>query len=123
MIGLEIGIIALIIIVIIILLVKNKSSISDDDLKRIKKIMEDNKSQEIYYTELRDRLDKLQRASSDLQITLTKSLNDEFKSINKLMQESDEKSNRMLKDTLTDIRKDNSEKLFHISEFYVCCRL
>ena len=116
MIGLEIGIIALIIIVIIILLVKNKSSISDDDLKRIKKIMEDNKSQEIYYTELRDRLDKLQRASSDLQITLTKSLNDEFKSINKLMQESDEKSNRMLKDTLTDIRKDNSEKLDKIKE-------
>lgn len=116
MIGLEIGIISLLIIGIIIFFIRSDSSIKDDDLKKIKRIIEDNKVEEIYYNELKGRLDKLESSSKDLQLILTKSLSDEFKSINKLILDNEEKSNKMIKESLTDIRRDNTEKLDKIKE-------
>ena len=76
MIGLEIGIISLLIIVIIIFFIRSDSSIKDDDLKKIKRIIEDNKAEEIYYNELKGRLDKLESSSKDLQLILTKILSE-----------------------------------------------
>ncbi len=122
------GIIACILLCItigllILILMKNKStsSLDDADLKRIKNIYEEvNNSSfdkyNIYYKELKDKLDKISESFNNLKVDVIKEINDDFKSVNKLLGDNDEKSNKLVRELLESLERKYTEKLDKIDD-------
>ena len=111
------------IVLLILILMKNKStsSLDDADLKRIKNIYEEvNNSSfdkyNIYYKELKDKLDKISESFNNLKVDVIKEINDDFKSVNKLLGDNDEKSNKLVRELLESLERKYTEKLDKIDD-------